>query len=91
MLVAALLLCGCTSLSAINADANRQYAVSATTRNPFVSWGHLMNVGLKQATTFCAQQDKGMHTVTVGTFGVRGWSQREADLRFECVPRWQED
>ncbi|WP_206999722.1 hypothetical protein [Trinickia mobilis] len=87
----ALLLYGCTSVSPIQREARERYTVVSKTSNPLVSWRHLMNASIGPATEFCAQQDKAMHEVDIGTFGVRGFSQREADLRFECVPRWQQE
>ncbi|TKC80381.1 hypothetical protein FAZ69_29135 [Trinickia terrae] len=85
-----LLLCSCTSVSPIQRDARERYSVTARTSNPIVSWRHLMNVSIGHAAEFCEQEDKAMHQVDIGTFGVRGFSPREADLRFECVPRWQQ-
>ncbi len=88
---AVLLLCSCTSVTPIQGESRDRYSVTASTSNPIISWRHLMNASLGHATEFCARQDKAMHTVEIGTFGVRGFSRREADLRFECVPHWQHD
>lgn len=75
----------------VQGGAGERYAVSAATSNPIVSWRHLMNASLDNATEFCAQQDKAMHTIEIMTFGVRGVSRRQANLRFECVPRWRRE
>jgi hypothetical protein len=87
-LLIVLLLCGCASVFPVQREARERYTVDATTRNPLVSWRYLMNVGVEKATEFCAQQNQAMHVIDTGTFGVRGFSRREASLRFECVPRW---
>src|SRR5260370_5149908 len=88
VLSALLLLCACTSVSEIRADANRQYSVSAATRNPFISWRTLTNAGRRHAEAFCARRNEAARTVNAGAFGVRGAGAREADVRFECGPHW---
>jgi hypothetical protein len=86
-----LLLCGCTSVSEIRSDAYKRYAVTAKVNNPLVSWRHIMQANLHRATQFCEQQGKQLHPINTATFGVGGWSEREAELSFECVPRWRGD
>jgi hypothetical protein len=88
-LSAVVLLCACTSISPIQRVAHERYTVVSSTSNPLFSWRHLTNASIGRATEFCARQNKAMHEVDTSTFGVRGFSEREADLRFECVPRWQ--
>ena len=86
-----LLLCGCTSVSAIRSDTHKRYTVTAKASNPLVSWRHIMQANLNRAKQFCEQQGKQLHPINTATFGVRGWTEREAELSFECVPRWRGD
>ena len=89
VLSCAVLVCGCTSVSPIDELGHGRYSVSGKTRNPFVTWGHVLRTTSESAERFCSESDKQMHQIQMDVTGVRGWSTRAALLRFECDPRWR--
>jgi len=83
------LLGACTSVSAVYPQPNGNFRITATSRNPFVSWSSVMGTTRDYARVFCRGRDKGMYEVSIDTFAFPLRSAWEADLLFVCVPRWQ--
>jgi len=88
MTLSCLIFWACTTTSVSIEQAPDLYLSKGTTVNPFAMWGQLAKVTTGQAEQFCEKQDRQMHQIRIDMLGVR-YRAREADVYFECAPRWR--
>jgi hypothetical protein len=77
-------LTACTAVSNVEVRPNGSLIVTSRARNSFASWNSIRNAGMKHANTYCREQNKRMHAISVHTVGVRGVDNESIEITFEC-------
>ncbi|HEY4353300.1 MAG TPA: hypothetical protein VGN31_18875 [Paraburkholderia sp.] len=77
-------LTACTAVSNVEVRPNGSLIITSRARNSFASWNSIRNAGLKHANTYCREQNKRMHAISVHTIGVRGVDNESIEITFEC-------
>jgi hypothetical protein len=77
-------LTACTAVSNVEVRPNGSLIVTSRARNSFASWNSIRNAGMKHANTYCREQNKRMHAISVHTIGVRGVDNESIEITFEC-------
>ena len=83
ILLACLLLTGCSSVGSVLPVGGDTYMVSSS--GHYQSWTDLKTLCVQRATEFCATQKKHVSIVSTDTHGVRGWSPQEYEFNFKCL------
>jgi hypothetical protein len=77
-------LTACTAVSNVEVRPNGSLMITSRARNSFTSWNSIRNAGMKHANTYCREQNKRMHAISVHTTGVRGVDDESVEITFEC-------
>jgi hypothetical protein len=84
-----LLMQACASSSSVveTGDAGR-FALHASAAGGSVAWARSHKAVMQSASDFCAQRGEVPSVVSESSRGVRAFESHEADLTFECHPRF---
>jgi hypothetical protein len=88
MTLSCIIFWACTTTSIGIDQAPNLYLSTAKTVNPFAMWGQLAKLTTHNAEQFCEKQDRQMRQISIDMLGVR-YRAREANVYFECAPRWR--
>jgi hypothetical protein len=79
--------CASSSPVAETGDAGR-YTLHATAAGGSVAWARSHKAVMQSASDFCAQRGQVPSVVSESSRGVRALETHEADITFECHPRF---
>jgi hypothetical protein len=91
IIIIALTLAGCTSVSTIIPIGLDVFTVGSTMGGQFwtfgPSWPEVKALSLVQSNKFCNERGQYMEVIRWETHGVRGWTTLNAELTFRCLTK----
>ena len=78
------LLSACTAVSQVNSRQDGHLTLTSRARWSLTSWGHVRNVGVKHAASYCEAKNAQSHIVAVHTESVLGVTNETVEVVFDC-------
>lgn len=84
ILLAAILLAGCVSMTEVQPVGQGRYMLGTTVRGGFAGDSEVKASIVRRATAYCAERSKTMTLESSASSGMQGWTPQNAEVIFKC-------